>query len=252
MIPTVTGTRYVTPLREGGSLPGLVEADDEGTYVVKFRAAGQGPKVLAAEIIAGELARRLGFRVPDLVLVEMDPRIARHEPDEEVQELLAASSGLNLGMDFLPGAFGFDPEAFPPDAEEASRVLWFDALIDNVDRSWRNPNLLRWHRELWLIDHGAALWFHHDWPRAGTAATRPFRSDDHVLVRHAADLAGVHRELAPAVTESLLTEVVALVPDPWLIDADGGSDAAERRAAYVSHFLRRIESAPRWLPGGTT
>ncbi|MBB5908512.1 HipA family kinase [Actinoalloteichus hymeniacidonis] len=248
----MTATRYVTPLREGGSLPGLVEADDEGTYVVKFWAAGQGPKVLAAEIIAGELARRLGFRVPDLLMIEMDPRIARHEPDEEVQALLAASAGRNLGMDFLPGAFGFDPDAFPPDPAEAARVLWFDALINNVDRSWRNPNLLRWHRELWLIDHGAALWFHHDWSRAGTAARRPFRADDHVLARHAADPAEAHRELADGVTESVLREVVELVPDQWLVDDDSGSgaSAAERRTAYVDHFLARIESAPHWVPGG--
>jgi hypothetical protein len=169
------------PLREGGSLPGVMEADDLGTYVVKFRGAGQGRKVLVAEVLVGGLARALGLPVPELVLVEVDPVLGRAEPDEEVQDLLRASGGLNLGMDFLPGALGFDPVAHEVEADLASRVLWFDALVGNVDRSWRNPNLLLWHRELQLIDHGATLVFHHDWSRAASAAAKPYDASDHVL-----------------------------------------------------------------------
>ncbi|MGH3750836.1 MAG: HipA family kinase, partial [Micromonosporaceae bacterium] len=169
MLPVVKAIRYVTPLREGGSLPGVVEADDLGTYVAKFRGAGQGPRALIAEVIAGELGRRLGLRVPDLAVLDIDPVIGRAEPDQEVQELLQASGGENLGVDFLPGALGFEPSAHPVDVALASRVLWFDAFIENVDRSWRNPNLLIWHGDLWLIDHGAALYFHHNWPRAAAA-----------------------------------------------------------------------------------
>ena len=164
MLEHVTVTRYVTPLREGGSLPAIVEADNLGTYVMKFRGAGQGPLALVAEIIAGELARRLGLRVPELVLAELDPRIAVSEPDPEIQDLLRASEGMNLGVDFLPGSFGFDPLGWTAEPEFASQVLWFDALVQNVDRTWRNPNLLVWHRNIWLIDHGAALYFHHNWP----------------------------------------------------------------------------------------
>ena len=159
---TVSATRYVTPLNEGGSLPGLVEADDDGLYVLKFRGAGQGPKALVAEVIAGELARALGLRVPELVLVELDPLLGRAEPDPEIQELLLASAGLNLGVDYLPGSLTFNPAAgLPPTAELAARVVWFDALVTNVDRTPQNPNILVWHRALWLIDHGAALYFHH-------------------------------------------------------------------------------------------
>ena len=181
MLRAVTATRYVTPLREGGSLPGLMEADDLGTYVVKFVGAGQGRKVLVAEVVAGELARALGLPVPEIVQVEVDPVLGRSEPDEEVQDLLRASPGLNLGTDFLPGSLGFDPVAHTVSPELASRVLWLDALVGNVDRSWRNPNLLLWHGDLWLIDHGASLVFHHDWSRADTAAEKPYRADDHVL-----------------------------------------------------------------------
>ncbi len=181
MLRTVRATRYVTPLREGGSLPGLMEADDLGTYVVKFVGAGQGRKVLVAEIVAGELGRRLGLPVPELVLVEVDPVLGRAEPDQEVQDLLRASGGLNLAMDFLPGSLGFDPLAHSVEADLASRVLWFDAFVGNVDRSWRNPNLLLWHRRLQLIDHGSTLVFHHSWPRADAFASRPYDTADHVL-----------------------------------------------------------------------
>ena len=175
-IPLVTVTRYVTPLREGGSLPALVEADNLGTYVMKFRGAGQGPLALVAEIIAGELARRLGLRTPELVLAELDPRIPGSEPDPEIQDLLRASEGLNLGVDFLPGSVGFDPLGWTTGRDFASQVLWFDALVQNVDRTWRNPNLLVWHRDIWLIDHGAALHFHHNWPTADPK--RPFDASE--------------------------------------------------------------------------
>ncbi|KWX01830.1 hypothetical protein LI90_2862 [Carbonactinospora thermoautotrophica] len=246
VLPEVTAIRYVTPLREGGSLPGLVEADDLGTYVLKFRGAGQGPKALVAEVIGGELARRLGLRVPDLVLVDVDVAIAAGEPDQEVQDLLRASAGRNLGVDFLPGALGFDPLAFAPDPELASRVVWLDAFISNVDRSWRNPNLLVWHGELWLIDHGASVLFHHDWSRA--ERSRPYDAADHVLAPFARDLAAADRELARQVTPELLAEVVALVPDEWLAGEPGFTDPDAVRKAYVRHLAARVASSAAWLP----
>ncbi|HEX6451939.1 MAG TPA: HipA family kinase, partial [Trebonia sp.] len=172
MLERVTVTNYVTPLREGGSLPGLVEADNLGTYVLKFRGAGHGTLALVAEIIVGQLARRLGLRTPELALAWLDPRIAPSEPDQEIQDLLRASEGLNLAVDFLPGSAGFDPLGWTADQQFASELVWFDALTQNVDRTWRNPNLLVWHGDIWLIDHGAALYFHHDWTRADPA--KPF------------------------------------------------------------------------------
>jgi hypothetical protein len=247
MLRHVTGTRYVTPLREGGSLPGVVEADDLGTYVVKFHGAGQGPKTLVAEVIAGELARRLGLAVPRLVVIDIDPIIARAEPDQEVQELLRASGGANLGLDFLPGALGYDPVAHPVDPELASRVLWLDAYLENVDRSWRNPNLLIWHRSLWLIDHGAAIYFHHNWPRAAAVVGRPFRADDHVLAPYATRLPEADADLAPQVTADLLAEVLALVPDGWLAGPDFESPNAAR-AAYLAHLGDRVADTGAWLP----
>jgi hypothetical protein len=236
----VTALRYVTPLREGGSLPGIVEADDLGTYVVKFRGAGQGPKALVAEVIAGELARRLGLPVPDLAEVHLDPVVARAEPDEEVQELIKASTGANLGMDFLPGALGYDPVVHPVGAALASRVVAFDAFVENVDRSWRNPNLLIWHGDLWLIDHGATLYFHHNWPRAASVVHRAYRWDDHVLKPYATALATEGPALAERLTPALLDEVVALVPEEWL--DDGGRDA------YTSHLSARAAAPEAWLP----
>jgi len=228
----VTVTRYVTPLREGGSLPAIVEADNLGIYVMKFRGAGQGPLALVAEIIAGELARRLGLRVPELVLAGLDPRIAVSEPDPEIQDLLRASEGLNLGVDFLPGSFGFDPLGWTAGHDFASQVLWFDALVQNVDRTWRNPNLLVWHRDIWLIDHGAALYFHHNWPPRGTAdPKRPFDASEHVLRDRATALGVAHEALAPRVTEALLREVTALVPPEWFGDRGAW--------AYVQHLLLR-------------
>jgi hypothetical protein len=245
---SVVATRYVMPLREGGSLPGVMEADDLGTYVVKFRGAGQGRKVLVAEIVVGGLARALGLPVPELVLVEVDPVLGRAEPDEEVQDLLRASGGLNLGMDFLPGALGFDPVAHDVDAELASRVLWLDGFVGNVDRSWRNPNLLLWHRELQLIDHGATLVFHHDWSRAAGAAGKPYDASDHVLGGFAQARAAAGDALAAGLDQTLLSEVVGVVPDEWLADEPGFETADEVRQAYVDHFLRRLDAREVWQP----
>ena len=198
-IPTVRATRYVVPLREGGSLPGIVETDDLGTYACKFRGAGQGLRVLVAEVVVGELARALGIPVPDLVAVELDGALARYEADEEVQDLLVASIGLNLGIDFLPGAFVFDSGCHP-DPAVAARVLWLDALTANVDRSWRNPNLLMWHGHLWAIDHGACLYFHHSWSGGVGAperfAVQPYDASTHVLRAYADGVAAADAELA--------------------------------------------------------
>ncbi|MBW8807038.1 MAG: aminotransferase class I and II [Catenulisporales bacterium] len=247
-LPTVTATRYVTPLREGGSLPGLVEASDLGTYVVKFRAAGQGRKALVAEVVAGELARALGLPVPALVGVELDPAIGAAEPDGEIQELLKGSKGLNLGMDYLPGSLGYDPLAFPVEPELASRILWFDALVRNVDRSWRNPNLLLWHRKLYLIDHGASLIFHHNWPGAQKGALVPFDATDHVLAAYAKDMPAADSALAPRVNEELLRSVVAIVPDEWLADEPGFASPGEVRDAYVDYLLTRVAGPRDWFP----
>ena len=233
VLRTVTATRYVTPLREGGSLPGLVEADDDGLYVVKFRGAGQGPKALAAEIVAGELARGLDLPVPELVLVELDGEMARAEPDPEIQDLIRASAGLNLGVDFLPGALPYSP-ARPPAPDLAAAVVWLDALIENVDRTPRNPNLLLWHGRLWLIDHGAALYVHHGAGDALAVARRPFPAiRDHVLLGAAGSLLDADARLAGrAVPEP----AAALVPDSW---ADG--------AAYAEHLARRLEPPRDWI-----
>jgi len=250
-MPTVTATRYLTPLREGGSLPGIVEADDLGTYVCKFRGAGQGPKVLVAETLVGELARRLGIRTPELVTVDLREEIARYEADEEVQDLLTASLGLNLGVDFLPGSFGYDAHC-TPDPVEAARVLWLDSLCANVDRSWRNPNLLVWHGDLWAIDHGASLYFHHGWAGGVGSpqrfAAQPYDASDHVLGDYLSGVPAVDVELAPQVTRELLTEVAALVPDAWLEPVPGAETPQALRAAYVEFLLARVEGARSWLP----
>jgi hypothetical protein len=228
-------------------MPGLVEAADLGVYVAKFTGAGQGRKALIAEIIAGELARRLGFRVPDQVILDFDPVMARHEPDEEVQDLLDASPGWNLGVDFLPGSLGYDPLAWTPEVEFASRVLWFDALIGNVDRSWRNPNMLVWHDDVWLIDHGASLYFHHAWSGAAKLVARPYDVDDHVFKPYAKDLAVAEAKLLPQLTEDLLREVTELIPDLWLADEPGFADPAAVRAAYATQLLARIANPRAWL-----
>jgi hypothetical protein len=251
VIRTVCATRYVAPLREGGSLPGIVEADDLGTYVCKFRGAGQGVKVLVAEVVVGELARRLGIRTPELVAVHLDEAIGKYEADEEVQDLLTASLGLNLGVDFLPGSFGFD-SGYRPDADEAARILWLDALTANVDRSWRNPNLLVWHGDLWAIDHGACLYFHHAWSGGVGSPERfahqPYDAADHVLTAYRPGLAEADAELAPQLTRTLLEEVTAEVPDDWLEPVPGAQAADALRAAYVEFLLARVEGGRAWLP----
>ena len=247
MLPAVTATRYVTPLREGGSLPGLMEADDLGTYVVKWRAAGQGVAVLVAEVVCGELARALGLPVPALVTVDVAPELAVGEPDVEVQDLLRRSAGRNLGLDYLPGALDFEAGADGVDPGLAGRVLWFDALVGNVDRSWRNPNLLFWHGRLHLIDHGAALTFHHNWPGAEAAVIRPYDASAHALVECDPDVPAADAALAPRVTAGLLGEVLAQVPDEWLDDAVEGAEALRER--YAAQLLARLADRDAWLPG---
>ena len=247
---SVTATRYVTPLREGGSLPGLMEADDFGTYVVKFTGAGQGRKALIAEIIGTSLARALGLPVADLVTVDVDPALAANEPDEEVQDLLRASPGRNLGVDYLPGALDLDPSAFALGLEFAGRVLWFDALIGNVDRSWRNPNMLFWHGAPYLIDHGASLTFHHSWSAFDPerVAGRPYDAREHAVIAAAPDLDAADNYLAPLVTGTLLDTVLTDVPDEWLEDEPGFATPTAVREAYRSALLRRLESRAAWLP----
>jgi hypothetical protein len=251
-LPRVTVTRYVTPLREGGSLPGVVEGDDLGTYVCKFRGAGQGPKVLVAEVVASELARRLGLRTPRLVELDLDPEIARYEADEEVQDLLNASPGPNLGIDFLPGAFGVDGQADVPD-DEAARVLWLDAFIANVDRSWRNPNLLLWHGDLWVIDHGASLYFHHGWRGGvtdpGRFAAQPWDPTGHVFEDRAAEAARLDDRISAVLGPEVFTQVLAAVPDVWLEPVPGAESPGALRAAYVAFLAARLGTRA-WLPGG--
>jgi hypothetical protein len=249
VLPSVTATRYVTPLREGGSLPGLMEADDLGTYVVKWRAAGQGVKVLVAEVVCAQLARALGLPVPAIVTVDVAPELAVGEPDVEVQELLQRSAGRNLGLDYLPGALDFDAAAGDVDAALAGRVLWFDALVGNVDRSWRNPNMLFWHGRLQLIDHGAALTFHHNWPGAAAAVSRPYDAGSHALIECAPDVVAADAALAPLVTRDLLEAVLAQVPDDWLAD---DASPAELRTRYVDHLVARLAARDAWLPGLVT
>ncbi len=248
MLRTVEATRYVTPLREGGSLPAVVEADDLGTYVLKFRGAGQGRKALVAEIVAGEIARALGLLVPEIVLVNLDPKLARAEPDPEIQDLIRASAGLNLALDYLPGSLGFDPLVEPPGPNLASRILWFDALVTNVDRTPRNPNLLTWHGRLWLIDHGASLYFHHAWRGWKAASKRPFAGTrDHVLLPFAGTIAETDAALASQLENEALQEIVDLVPEEWLQDEPEFSGAAALRAAYVEFLSRRLEEPRGWV-----
>lgn len=239
---TVTATRYVTPLREGGSLPAIVEADDQGLYVLKFRGAGQGVNALIAELVAGEIARALGLRVPEIVLVELDPALARTEPDPEIQDLIRSSAGLNLALDYLPGSVAFDPLAEQPSAELASAIVWFDAYVMNVDRTPRNTNMLMWHRRLWLIDHGAALYFHHHWDGSPERAHDAFALiKDHVLLARAQHLREVDATSVARLAPDVIARIVELIPDLWLA---GAGDAAARRHAYAQFLQRRLE-APR-------
>ncbi|MFF3846446.1 HipA family kinase [Streptomyces sp. NPDC002328] len=255
MLRYVTATRYVEPLRSGGSVPGVVEADDLGTYVVKFTGSAQGRKALVAEIVVGELARALGLRFPELVMVRFDPAIADGEPHQEVRDLHGASAGLNLGMDYLPGARDFTPEVaktFRVDPLEAGRVVWLDALTANVDRTVHSSNLMVWPTfgtappRLWLIDHGAALVFHHRWDGADPAKAYDFRH--HALGHYAPDVRAADAELAPRVTEELLREIVAEVPDAWLADDPAFATADDARTAYVDHLHARVRASAAWLP----
>jgi hypothetical protein len=239
---TLAATRYVTPLREGGSLPAVVEACDDGLYVLKFRGAGQGPRALIAELVAGELARALGLPVPEIVFMTLDPELARTEPDPEIQDLIRASAGLNLALDYLPGSVTFDPLAQPPDAALASRIVWFDAFTTNLDRTPRNANMLTWHRKLWLIDHGAALYFHHHWADYLARSTSAFPLiKDHVLLPFASALAQVDAEFSALLTPELIEDIVNLIPDEWLEDEPLFASRAEHRGAYSRYLLNRLQ-----------
>jgi hypothetical protein len=242
---TVTATRYVTPLREGGSLPAAVEADDDGMYVLKFHGAGQGRKALIAELVAGELARAAGLPVPEIVFVELDTELARTEPDAEIQDLIRASGGLNLALDYLPGSLNFDPLAEQPDSALASAIVWHDAFTTNVDRTPRNTNLLVWHRKLWLIDHGAALYFHHDWGSAFERSTTPFGLiKEHVLLPFARGIAAADASMIERLTPDVVGEIVALIPDEWLEPEPSFASKDEHREAYRRWLLQRL-AAPR-------
>lgn len=245
MIRTVTATRYVTPLREGGSLPAIVEADDDGLYVIKFRGAGQGVKALIAELITGEIGRSLGLLIPELVLIELDPVLGRSEPDPEIQALIKASAGLNLAMDYLPGSLGYDPLIVQPEPELASSIVWFDAYTTNVDRTPRNTNMLIWHRRLWLIDHGASLFFHHNWPGYLERARSLFpQIKDHVLLPYASELREADARLSEILTSKVIRDVVQVVPDSWLDGEPNFASVNEHRDAYARYLVERL-GAPR-------
>lgn len=243
---TVNVTRYVTPLREGGSLPAIAEADDEFLYVLKFRGAGQGVKALIAELIGGELARALGLKVPELVFASLDEAFGRTEPDEEIQDLLKASVGLNLALHYLSGAITFDPAVTKIDGKLASQIVWLDCLLTNVDRTPRNTNMLMWHNELWLIDHGAALYFHHSWANWKEQAVRPFvQVKDHVLIGAATELDVVDAEFKAIINEKLIRDITALIPEEWL--GEDAESAAERREVYVQFLLLRTASSENFI-----
>jgi hypothetical protein len=244
---TVDATRYVTPLREGGSLPAIVEASDSGLYVLKFRGAGQGPLALVAELIAGEIGRALGLKVPELVFMEVDAVLGRNEADPEIRDLLRASVGRNLALDYLPGSATFDAAADEVGADLASDAVWFDAFVTNVDRTPRNPNLLWWHKALYFIDHGAALYFHHNWQSRETMARSRFPAvRDHVLLRWASRLEEADRRLRPRLGEALFTRVVEQIPDDWLLP-EPGSSPEDRRAGYVEFLAQRLAAASSFL-----
>ncbi|HSZ10424.1 MAG TPA: HipA family kinase [Steroidobacteraceae bacterium] len=241
---TVTASRYVTPLREGGSLPAIVEADDDGLYVLKFRGAGQGPKALIAELVAGEIGRLAGLPVPEIVFIELPSDLARTEPDAEIQSLIGASAGLNLALDYLPGSVTFDPLVFQPDAGLASAIVWFDAFVCNVDRTARNVNMLMWHRRLWLIDHGAALYFHHAWTNGDRHARSPFPLiKDHVLLKLADRIEEVDADMRVRLTAEKMAGVVELIPEDWLTDDPGFAGKSEQREAYLEYFTTRLASS---------
>ena len=246
---TVHVTRYVTPLREGGSLPAIIEADDDGLYVLKFRGAGQGPRALIAELVSGELARAVGLPVPELVFVDLDADLARTEPDPEIQELIKSSAGLNLALDYLPGSVTFDPVADRIDADLASDVVWFDAFTSNVDRTARNTNLLMWHRRLWLIDHGASLYFHHGTPAAEfvSRADDPFpRISEHVLLGRASAIGESDVRLISLLSDSVIDDVTSQIPGDWL-----GEAAEAQRVAYADYLRARVRGPRSFMEEAT-
>ena len=245
MLRTVDATRYVTPLREGGSMPAIVEASDLGMYVLKFRGAGQGPLALVAELIAGEIGRALGLTVPELVFMEVDAALGRNEADSEIRELLRASVGLNLALDYLPGSITFDPAAKDTvEADLASAAVWFDAFVTNVDRTPRNPNLLYWHRKLHFIDHGAALYFHHNWQNVEQMSRSRFPAiRDHVLLPWASRIEEADARLRPQLGAELFQRVTDQIPDGWLLPEPGLETPAAKRAGYVDFLTRRLDAA---------
>lgn len=241
-IRTICVTRYVTPLREGGSLPAIVEADDDGSYVLKFCGAGQGVKALIAELIAGEMARALGLPIPEIVFAQLDLDLSKTEPDPEIQDLLKSSAGLNLALDYLPGSITFDPLVEKIDSRLASEIVWFDALVTNVDRTPRNSNMLMWHKRLWLIDHGAALFFHHNWRNYEAHIRSPFTHiKDHVLLSGASDLDAVTADFTPLLSDEKIENIVALIPDEWLAGERNFDSVAEHRRAYAEFLERRVK-----------
>jgi hypothetical protein len=242
---TVRVTRYVTPLREGGSLPAVVEADDDGLYVLKFRGAGQGPRALIAELVSGAIARLLGLPVPELVFAELDPDLARTEPDPEIHALIHDSAGLNLALDYLPGSVTYDPIVHQPTTDLASRIVWFDAYVTNVDRTVRNTNMLMWHRRLWLIDHGATLYFHHA-PGWESDTARPRAAfpliKDHVLLSLARELGAIDGAMAATLTSDAVANIVSWIPASWLTSGDPHADPAHVKAAYVRYLVERART----------
>lgn len=242
---TVRVTRYVTPLREGGSLPAIVEADDDGLYVLKFRGAGHGARALIAELIAGEIGRALGLPIPEIVFATLDAELARTEPDPEIHALIHDSAGLNVALDYLPGSVNFDPIVHTIDPGLASRIVWFDAFVSNVDRTPRNTNMLMWHRAPWLIDHGSTLYFHHSpgWESDASRPRAPFPAiKEHVLLRAATRIAAEDERLAQALTPGAIDDVLAMVPGDWLHDPIVPGDADEVRGAYRRYLLERLQS----------
>lgn len=245
---SIVATRYVTPLREGGSLPAIVEADDAGMYVLKFRGAAQGAKVLIAELVVGELARAIGLAIPEIVLIELDPELARTEADPEIQQLIRASGGLNLALDYLPGSVTFNPIADSVDPRLASDIVWLDAYVSNVDRTARNANMLMWHKRLWLIDHGAALYFHHGWTAGSDRSQDAFTPiKDHILLKFAAALREADAALSARITPTLIGEIVEAIPEAWLTVDSPFASTQDARKAYIQHFTRRLQSPRAFL-----
>jgi len=245
---TVNVMRYVTPLREGGSMPAIAEADDGFLYVLKFRGAGQGPRALIAELIGGEVARLLGLRVPELVFAELDEAFGRTEADEEIQDLLKFSEGLNLALHYLSGAITFDPTVTTVDAKLASQIVWLDCFLTNMDRTCRNTNMLIWHKELWLIDHGASLYFHHSWQNWEEQAKRPFTLvKDHVLLPWASKLEEVHEEFSAILNTEKIRKIVSLIPDSWLEGEQHFSSIEDHKAAYAKFLEIRLAHSDLFL-----